>query len=96
MITITLPPDLEAALAREATLRGTTPELLALDLLQRSIPADVSEPSLANGTSLADALRDYIGAESSEERYPEGSSLSENTGRRFAQAMSEKHARGNL
>jgi len=35
MTTITLPPDLESRLADEASRRGTTAELLALDGLRR-------------------------------------------------------------
>jgi hypothetical protein len=39
MTTITLPPDLEGVLAEEARRRGTTPELLAAELLRAQLPA---------------------------------------------------------
>ena len=44
----------------------------------------------------ADALADYIGAINTSERYSQGSTLSENTGRSFAQLMAEKRKQGKL
>lgn len=36
---ITLPPQVESALAAEAKRRGITPEALAIDVLRRQFPA---------------------------------------------------------
>ncbi len=96
MITITLPPELEQAFSEQAEQQGTTPELLALDVLYKwgacaSFPAE-----LPQGATLADALADYIGAVSTRDKYPTGSTLSENTGRKFAAGMMKKHQAGKL
>jgi hypothetical protein len=91
MLTLTLPPELEAALAEEARRKGTTVELLTLAALQERFLKPAPAPSLPAGATLADALADYIGAVNTKEQYPEGSTLSENTGRKFAQGMVEKY-----
>ena len=96
MVTITLPPQLEEIVMEQARLQGTTVELLTLDALHLWFAGASSPPSLPSGASLADALSDYIGAISTKDKYPEGSTLSENTGRKFAQGMVEKRKQGKL
>ncbi|MCW3053773.1 MAG: hypothetical protein JWN14_2943 [Chthonomonadales bacterium] len=96
MVTISLPADLEKAIAEEAAQKGTTPELLTLDVLQGRFLKPSSPKQMPAGATLADALADYIGAVDTHDKYPEGSTLSENTGRKFAQGMVEKHKRGKL
>ena len=91
MTTITLPPDLESRLADAAHKRGTTPELLALDGLRQLF----APPSADNGTegqgTLFDFLAGYIGTVAgAAEPY------SEDCGRRFAEGLAEKQARGPL
>lgn len=85
MTTIILPPEIEQPLVEAARQQGTTAEQLALDSL-RKLFAPKTE-----GRTLFDFLGDHIGA-------IEGSSepLSEDCGRRFAEALEEKHQRGKL
>ena len=87
MVTIMLPSELERAVTEEATQRGTTVELLTLDVLQARFLKPSPTKQLPAGATLADALGDYIGAINTRDKYPEGSTLSENTGRKFAQLM---------
>ena len=87
MVTITLPPELEKAVTENARLRGTTPELLTLDVLEERFLRSSETTLLPEEETLADALKDYIGAVNSSEKYPEGSTLSENTGKRFRELM---------
>lgn len=79
MTTITLPPDLETRISEEASRRGTTPEVLALDGLRRLFPP-VSGPTAE--ATLLDFLQDHIGT-------LDGSAepLSEDCGRRFAEGL---------
>ena len=95
MVTITLPLNLEKAVTEEAARKGTTAELLTLDVLEQRF---LSQPSkrLSDGKTLADARGDYTGAVDSGDKHPNGSSLSENTGRKFGELMAEKHKRGAL
>jgi hypothetical protein len=92
MITITLPPELEQTLTEKAREQGTTPELLAIDSLQK-IYAPPSVSIEAEGETLADYWADYIGTIDSREVVPGGAHLSENTGRKFAELLREKHLR---
>ena len=97
MVTITLPPELEKTVTERAQRNGTTPELFLLDdLRQRYLPPKQPEPPVVEGQTMADFLKDYIGCIDSSETYPEGSHLSEDTGRKFAQLMVEKRKQGNL
>jgi hypothetical protein len=96
MVTITLPEELEKALAEEAEQRGTTVELLTLDVLQERFLKPSPTKQLPAGATLADALADYIGAINTRDKYPEGSTMSEQTGRRFAKMMVEKKKQGKL
>ncbi len=96
MVTITLPSELEKAAAEEAAQKGTTVELLTLDVLHKHFLTPPTTKQLPEGATLADALSDYIGAIDTSDKYPEGSTLSESTGRKFAQLMVEKRQRGKL
>jgi hypothetical protein len=96
MVTITLTSELEKAVAEEAAQKGTTVELLTLDALQERFLRSSSTKKLPEGATLADALADYIGAINTKVKYPGGSTLSEDTGRKFAQLMVEKRKQGKL
>ncbi|MCW3098529.1 MAG: hypothetical protein JWL77_4147 [Chthonomonadaceae bacterium] len=96
MVTITLSAELEKAVREEAAQQGTTAELLTLDVLQGRFLKPPVTKELPAGTTLADALADYIGAVNTRNKYPDGSTLSEDTGRKFGQAMVEKRKRGKL
>ena len=59
---ITLPPDIERALTDEASKRGTTPELLALDSLREQFLAERQASALTDGyNTLAEFLTGHIG-----------------------------------
>ncbi len=96
MSAITLPLELELAVAEEAAMQGTTVELLTLDVLHKRFLSQTPIKPLPEGATLADALAGYIGAISTHDKYPEGSTLSENTGRKFARLMVDKWSRGKL
>ena len=95
MVTITLPPELGETVTERAQRNGTTPELFLLDdLRRRYLPPKQLVPPVVEGPTMADFLKDYIGCVDSSETYPEGSHLSEDTGRKFAQLIVEKHKQG--
>lgn len=96
MSAITLPSELERAVAEEAAQQGTTVELLTLDVLQKRFMRPSNTKPLPEGATLADGLADYIGSINTRDKFPEGSNLSENTGRKFAQLMTDKRSRGKL
>ena len=96
MVTITLPLELEKAVTEEAAQKGTTAELLTLDVLQAHFLQASSPKQMPDGATLADALADYVGAINTQDKHPDGSTLSENTGREFAQLMVEKRKHGKL
>ncbi len=67
-MTIDLPPDLERELSEAAERRGTTPELLALDLLREHLlPVRSAESDDAEPATLADLLAGYVGVLDSSE-----------------------------
>ena len=96
MVTITLPSELEKVVAEEAAQKGTTAEVLTLDVLQEHFLKPSSTKRLPEGATLADALAGYIGAVNTRDEHPEGSTLSENTDRKFAQLMVEERKQGRL
>jgi hypothetical protein len=96
MVTITLPSDLEKAVTEEAAQKGTTAEVLTLGVLQERFVRPSSTKRSPEGATLADSLADSIGAINTRDKFPEGSTLSENTGRKFAQLMVEKRKRGKI
>ncbi len=95
MVTITLPPELEKVVTQQANQRGTTPELLALDDLQR-IYLNPQDDTQADEQTLADYWADYIGSVDSRENNVHRSDWSENTGQKFTELMIEKHRKGKL
>ena len=62
MVTVTLSAELEEAVMEEAAQKGTTAELLTLDVLQGRFLKPSATKQMAEGATLADALADYIGA----------------------------------
>lgn len=91
MTTIVIPPDLEEVILEEADRRGMAPEAVAVDGLRRLFNARGASAEVLGGGSLFDFLDGYTGTVN-------GSSeaFSEDGGRRFANALAEKHARGQL
>lgn len=89
MTTITLPPDIETPLVRQASALGTTPEELALRTLRTLFrgPTALREPT--EGDSLFDYLSTYVGVVNGTSE-----ALSEDCGERFAAGLLEKSQRG--
>ncbi len=101
MLTITLPPELESVVTKQAQDKGVTPELFLLDdLLKRYVPVPLPEPSAdaepIEEETMADFFADYIGAVNSSNVAPGGSDLSENAGRKFKELMAQKHREGKV
>jgi hypothetical protein len=94
-MTITLPPEVETALAEQARRRGTTPELLAVDCLRQRFVTPAPPPAPA-GATLAESVAGHIGVLSSGEFVPGGAHMSEDTGRKFAAGMARKREGGRL
>ena len=94
---ITLPPEIERVLAEEASKRGTTPELLALDSLRERFLAEPAPSAPASGyATLAEFLSGHIGVLHSGERVPGGARMSEDSGRQFAAGLLKKRQQGHL
>ena len=89
MTTITLPPEIDGPLTDEARRLGTTPELLALDVLRLRFKSPTPTPSEEHaGPTLADFLEGYVGlVEGSTEAF------SEHCGERFANGLAEERSR---
>ena len=101
MLTITLPPELESAVTKQAQDKGTTPELFLLDdLLKRYAPVTPPETPAdtepIEGETMADFFADYIGVLNSSEFIPGGAQMSQNTGRKFGEGMVKKRQEGKL
>ena len=92
---LTLTPEIEIAINRQASQKGTTPEQIALDGL-RMLFGSGTEYAGQPPTSLADFLDGYIGVIRSSEAIDGGAQLSENIGERFAQLMAQKRTQDHL
>lgn len=98
-MTITLTADIESALAQYARKIGTTPELLALKVLEAQFLASQEAREVSpenNGRTLFDLLAGHLGVLSSSEFVPGGAQLSTNSGKKFAGLMKEKRQHGRL
>ncbi len=97
MINIILPPDLEQAVTHQAQRQGTSPELYLLnDLRQRYLAQESPAPPSQEAQSMAEYLGDFVGCIDSREVFPEGSHLSEDSGRKFAELLAEKRRQRKL
>jgi len=96
MVTITLTPELEQAVNERARQQGTTPELLIQnDLRQKYLPAESAAMS-SEGETMAEFFAGYIGSVNSSDLAPEGSDLSEDTGRKFKELLLKRQAESKL
>ena len=88
---ITLIPGIESAFIKEARRQRTTPEILAINYLQkRFVPSETPEPPAERQETLADFLAGQIGVLASGERVPGGARLAENSGDKFAAELVKK------
>jgi hypothetical protein len=93
-VQLTLTPEIENALEEQARQQGTTPEHLALEALREKFVTPITKQSI-EGT-LADFLADFAGVLDSNEHVSGGAQMSEESGKKYAQGMVEKRAKGHL
>ena len=92
---ITLTSDIERKLIEHAHKLGITPEQLALDSLrERFVPPAPPDTSSGRQGTLRDFLEGYVAVLDSSEHVPGGARMSENTGRKFAKGLLERHRQG--
>ena len=92
---ITLTPDIERTLTEEAYKLGVTPEQLALDSLrERFVPPAPRIRRQGDRETLRDFLEGYVAVLDSSEHVPGGARMSENTGKKFAKGLLERHRQG--
>ena len=96
MATITLSPELEQVMTKQAQLQGTTLEMLALDKLNAYFLSAAPVENAEEGETLADYLKDFIGCIDSREVVPGGANMSEYTGRKFGAILKKKYQEGKL
>lgn len=89
MTTITLPPEIEQSVARQAERQGTTTELVILDTLRRMFAPASEEPDTP--PTLYDFMQGLTGTvDGSAEPY------SENCGEKFADGLIQKQQEGRV
>lgn len=89
-MTITLPPEIEGPLTKEARRQGMTAESLAVEALRKTfMPIEVEQPQ--PGATLYDRLAGFIGIVESGE-----GTLSQNCGEKFTEGLLEKRRQGHL
>lgn len=96
MTTITLPPEIEQSVARQAERQGTTTEVLALDTLRRNFPLTEEPSAEKQAASLYDLLQEHIGVIQSSEVIPSGAQMATDSSKKFAEGMAQKRRGGKL
>ena len=91
---ITIPSDIQAALARQARKQGTSPEDLVLTALRQRFAPQSARVDSAD--SLADFLAGHLGVLSSSEFVAGGANMSDNCGSKFPDGLTEKRKLGRL
>ena len=86
VMNVMLTPDIESSLAKKAQHLGTTPELLALDLLRQQLFGNSQNGSQELAGNLADFLEPHVGVLSTG-----GAQLSKQSGDKFAEGLLNKH-----
>ena len=86
-----LTPDIENSLVQKAKHLGTTPELLALDLLRQQLLQDTPNGDNTPAHNLAEFLGPLVGVFSSDVLVPGGARLSEKCGQKFAEGLLKQH-----
>ena len=96
-MTIALPPELEEAVAEEASQKGTTVELLTLDILQERFLKHSSKLPSLNETKVrtrADFFAGYVGGLHSSEFVLGGAQLFQDTGQKFTDLLVKRRNEG--
>jgi hypothetical protein len=93
MTVITLPPEIEAPLAAEASRRGIDVQTLAIEELRRrfTLHASKSEDRPPQGGSLYDSIKHVVGSVHGTSEAP-----ARRSSEIYAEALAEKHARREL
>jgi len=92
---LTLTPEIENAINKQAIRRGVTPERLVLESLKQLFV--IAETKLdEQPATLADFLDGYIGVIHSSQLIEGGARFSENSGSKFAQLMRHKRKQDHL
>lgn len=92
---LTLTPEIESAIKKQASQAGTTPEKIALDGLRMLFVSGV-EAADESPTTLADFLDGFIGVIRSSEFVAGGAQMSEKSGKQFAELMMQKRMQDRL
>ena len=85
-----LTPEIESSLAKKAQHLGTTPQLLALELLRKELLGGNHDDAPNGATNLAKFLGQNVGVLSSKSLGSDGR-LSELCGRQFAAGLLREH-----
>jgi hypothetical protein len=94
-MTIHLSPDLELALSQEAERRGTTPQALAIRLIELQLPSDKQEQeSGKEPATIGEWLKPFLDSLPPKDPNRPPSRLSEDSGRKFAELLREKRRQG--
>lgn len=88
---IAFPPEMMERIAAEATRRGTTPELVVLDSVRRTLPAPVrpkppADPNAKPPTNMLEFFGDLVGSVEGN-----GGDWSTDAGRKFGDDLHQKH-----
>jgi len=96
-MTIELSAQLETALAHEAERRGTTPQALAVRMIESQLPPSPVRSHAASDEqprTMHDVWSSHIGAVASEPGDDANGRLSQETGRRFTELLIEQRRQG--
>ncbi len=96
---LTLTPDIERALSKAARTQGTDIESVILKTLREcflSKPRNIRQATPDQPKNLADMLTGYTGRIDSGELAKDGTQLSENTGKKFADLLLQKQQQGKI
>lgn len=93
-MTIELSHDLQMALEKEATLRGTSPQALAMHFIEQHLPPKPSDE--ATGQTMFDKWKAHFDSLPKSDPNAPKTDYSQDTGRKFAEALLEKRQQGRL
>lgn len=94
-MTIELTPQLEQALESEASRRGTTPQALAVQLIESQLPAAKPSPP-AGAKTMYDVLKPHLDSLPPPSPDRPSSFRAEDSGRAFTDILLERRREGRL